>query len=374
MLEQLSSFSDLNADFTDRNVEDILKEAEELIDKSPCGIISEPKITQYSVDVHENFEGRNDSSTPEPKEDFENMKVNENTSMFSSSFIKPAEPNKHHNSPVEITASIHTKHSPREVPDSANCVNHIKSTIDSLKEYSDLIEKKSSLSQSSSSTYNSSSDFHKKTLTPEFSEENHEKLSISGFSIEKPEVSHNNVLKSNRKNKVPKITESKTQSQPLSLDKSLKILNCFERLYQGRPARLSKPKSLEKVSKAVVKKSPMKGLKNSISCSSINEKNSKQGNTTQCSESNTEKLEKVGSSPNWNCTDNTKYLGQIELKEWWNKKDFTSQGISNQVLVENLTNTTEDLKESKVNQEPKHLGTNFNTPDILGSEQKFQSM
>ena len=121
IMEQFSGLSEITGEYTDRNVEDILREAEELLDMT--------------------------SSVKE---------ISEEIALDTSKISQSVDLNDNSQSGVEECASVETKikEIENEIPDSPKqqlsarirspgSINHIKSTIDSLKEYSKMMENQS---------------------------------------------------------------------------------------------------------------------------------------------------------------------------------------------------------------------------------------
>ncbi|KAK6626508.1 hypothetical protein RUM44_008981 [Polyplax serrata] len=255
MFEQLSGLSDLNSDVTDRNVEDILKEAEELIDNS-----SSSKFEEFKAENDVLPESRLSLSQ---RVDIKQSKVdecvmkNEETSIQRDStsseqdMLKTAE-NLESLSPSKKN-ELKLQYLPKKqtfLP--GNSINHIKSTIDSLKEFSCAIEKQFSERQTSPSSSSSRDTNNRLNICRDKEKE---------ITVDLLARTDNSVTKSCSKTNLdmPKSFKSKDKGEEtLGIDKSLKILNCFERLYKDRPLRLSgnvkKPIKNEKISRLGTKK------------------------------------------------------------------------------------------------------------------------
>lgn len=111
VLEQFSELSELTGDLTDRNVEDILREAEELLDMSSS-------VKETSEDIQNDDSNANE----EPEIKVQETNLSDEKKSEDKVVESPEQP---------LSARLISPSSSK---------NHIKSTIDSLKECSKIIE------------------------------------------------------------------------------------------------------------------------------------------------------------------------------------------------------------------------------------------
>lgn len=121
VLEQFSGLSEFTGELTDRNVEDILREAEELLDMSSS-------VKEISEDIAQSNINKSSENNSDSIEKVESIREE----IYSAETKVQELNNEILNSPKQILS--HRNESP------SDSKNHIKSTIDSLKEYSNLIE------------------------------------------------------------------------------------------------------------------------------------------------------------------------------------------------------------------------------------------
>ena len=240
MLDQLSNFSD-RSEATDRNVEEIIKEAEEIIDKSSGIKLNEIRILNspkkeipdankeikllQSNDIVVSEEKDYDVSQESPKNEALPVKGSDNKLKENNSDNNPAVPQ-------NLSESDDSKHNSNLLSSSGSSINHIKLTIDSLKQFSNLVEQQFNNASKAENSNKTKSEGYKETdqvlKSPSFS-------CFDSCSSSKSLPSYN--VKKNSKKKITcKANENRTYN---SNKPTTKALNCFERLYQDRPLRLS---------------------------------------------------------------------------------------------------------------------------------------
>lgn len=224
MFEQLSGVTDPNGEITDRNVEDILREAEELMES----ISNKPESNIYSQcdNPNNHIQKVNSSSTDDRCDDCESVNDVLNLSAYSEdeskrSAVSESNKNEKDSSQTELSSRS-----------SKSMTNHIRLTLDSLKECSEKIENQTKNSPHKNEQAEVSVVNNKDLKKAD--EKEHEKRSFSQGSESK------SLVKLPRTNVNPSLDRSKIFKNPvknLSLNESMKTLDCFERLYRGKPVK-----------------------------------------------------------------------------------------------------------------------------------------
>lgn len=323
MLEQLSGLSDLNSEFTERNFEEILKEAEELIDKSSfCDSNNEKPVngaTSLLINPAKVYEENSDLKINDNKDELNGNKSNiissesnppeEISNSKDTSFLTIKDSN---NSETQVQQYSQPMFSP------TNSTNHIKSTIDSIKQFSSLMEKQFSQAKilSASSTINSQYASNKIAVKKEEAQKSRKNFDSCLCDKSKSPLQYPEKVKTKTFSPKENSLEAGGNHQPI------KPLSCFERLYQRRPARFSGSnenlKVAEKKPKVNIKKKNLEHIK--LTGNALPTKSSKNSKIKMKCESNEHKSQKhekdfsVLKNFSSNNVDLENYFKEVEFK------------------------------------------------------------
>ncbi|KAL0274981.1 UNVERIFIED_CONTAM: hypothetical protein PYX00_002982 [Menopon gallinae] len=243
MFEQLSGITDPNGEIADRNVEDILREAEEIMESISSKPESKPYLEKNkSSDDHS--KKTNSSSTGDKYDDCESINDVLNLSAYSEdeskrSAVSESNKNERDSSQTELSSRS-----------CKSMTNHIKVALDSLKECSEKIE-----NQTRNSPHKNEESSEVSLVNSLTNEDEKELKKFSFRKIDKSSNENKPLIKMPKKNVKPSLDSARKIKSPvkgLSLSESIKTLDCFERLYRGKPARFKidnrKLKQSEKIS------------------------------------------------------------------------------------------------------------------------------